>query len=375
MRPFFNGITIQRRDNPQIETMLKAVSLFMETSFHERALEVLEELRDLAVDDFKKLAVIARLEGQCYDSIVTKERPVLNRFYGVRFFGQFSAFFGNQLFVYRRDGFYMANQMAQELRDRFPGATVEFAPPSQAEQEQCYIYVFNVKPLEDRKGFDPWRGGYRQLRPVNKFYSEAPVRVRRTDVAVNEMAEWHRHIVTYETAGALQGIARRSRVVRQSDTRVMRPIECAICDTADKTIELMDGAARIWRDLRFGRTVNPAAVSSLARLLHGVVVAAINGGTRVFQQSFLEGPLSGDADVAKHRNELTEVFRDHVKAIRFALDVHRAAMGDAERLLHVNWEENFEAAKETMRSAVGVIDFGEKPHFGEIPSVKFLPVL
>jgi hypothetical protein len=269
--------------------------------------------------------------------------------------------------------------MIQELIGRFPGAKVDFVAPSAEELEDPnirYIFVFNLKPREVHVEFDPLERPstvmYRSVCSVDEFFSETAVRIRRTDGKFNEMAEWHRRIVTYHTGHKLQGLTRRSPVVKLGEPIMMTPVQCAIYDTNDKTIELMRCASTIWRNLRFGMKVEVVAISSLARLLQGVVVAAVNGGTQVFIELFLKGPLKDDPEVKPFADSLKTALRDQMKAIKFGLDVHAAVMKEQERTLHETWEHNFEDAKKKTADVLREIDFNERAGFGTIPSTSFL---
>jgi hypothetical protein len=216
---------------------------------------------------------------------------------------------------------------------------------------------------------------YRSVCGVDEFFSETAIRIRRTDGKFNEMAEWHRQIITYRTAQKLQGVTRRSAVIEESKTPItMTPIECAVYDTNEKTIELMRCACAIWRNLRFDMKVEGVSVSSLARLLQGVVIAAVNGGTQVFIELFLRGPLKDDPGVRPFAEDLKNALRDQMKAIKFGLDVHAAVMKDPhDRAMHETWESNFDEAKVKTVDVLQKIDFSERAVFGEIPPIDFLP--
>jgi hypothetical protein len=372
----------QTRGERKFAMLMKAASLFMETQFYERAIEVLQDLRNsipVVSGDYMKLRMITQRESECYDNMVIKDRPLLNRFYGVQFFGRFSKFYPDgSLFVYRRGGFFMATQMIQELTARFPGATVDFVAPSPEElanPDIRYILVFNLKPRERKTKFDPLELPanvmYRSVCGIDEFFSETAVRIRRTDGKFNEMAEWYRRIVTYRTAHKLQGLARRLPLVQYGEPKLMLPVECAISDTNDKTIELMRCASLIWRNLRFGVTVELQSISALSLLLQGVVVAAVNGGTQIFIDLFLRGPLKDDPSVKPFAEALKDALRDQMKAIRFGLDIHAVVMKEPERALHETWESNFEDARVKAADILQVIDFAEPPVFGEIPLIRF----
>ncbi|KAK8898902.1 hypothetical protein M9Y10_001194 [Tritrichomonas musculus] len=372
----------QKRRVRKIEMMNKAIELFMKDDFYERALDILSELRDYYTDiegDYEKLEEVAAKEAQCYDMICTKERTVLNRFYGIRFYGnRFNQYFRNKLYIYRRDGFYMATQIMQEMKDHFPQARVEPKAPTDEDKRDpnlFYIHVFNIKP-RDVEGFDPFEDlsaiMTNSCLTVDTFYSETPVRIKRTDAKYNEMAEWYRHITMYKTERPLQGIARRSLVVEESKVIVMTPIECAIYDTNAKTMELMHSASSVWRAKRFNLPIPISASSSLNLLIQGIVNAAVNGGTKVFQDLFLEGPLKDEPGNQKFAGKLIRAFDDQLKAINFALKIHESIMTSTDQALHEVWVENFNSALKTMSRVIGEINLNEQPSFGKIPPVDFL---
>lgn len=371
----------QRRNKRKAEMMCKAIDLFIKDDFYERALDVVNELRSYYEyeGDFEKLNGISQVQSICYDLICTKERTTLNRFYGVRFFGNtFNQFDNNALYIYRRNGFYMATQMMQEMKDNFPHARVEHKPPTLKDfqtENLAYIHVFNVKPV-DNSTFNPLDNlaevMAKSCLTVQTFYSETPVRIKRSDIKVNEMAEWHRQILTFRTELPLQGISRRSRVVTSSDALMMSPIECAISDTNAKTMELLHAACAVWRGQRFNVDIPVSASSSLRLLIQGIVNAAVNGGTKVFQDLFLEGPLSQEKNNMSFREKLILAFKDQLKAVNFALKVHTSIMNEFDAPLHENWEHSFIDAQNNMKNVIGDNDLNEQLSFGTLPSLAFL---
>ena len=381
MQPLYE-FPLEKRSARKRDMLLRAVDLFMETSFYERAIEVLTDIRQYALfkaGDYFVMKKIAEKESQCYDGIVNKERAVLNRFYGVKFYGHFPKNVRNKVFIYRRDGFFMAGQMMQELRDRFPDAKVDGSLPSEEELKDpqfLFIHVFNVKPKDDTAPFDaldsPSAVMYRTVCGVDEFYSEFPIRIRRKDGQFHEMAEWYRQIIYYKTSHKVQGMARRATVISQTEPKLMSPIECAVYDTEQKTLELMRAASVIWRARRFSLPVTQPMISSLSLLIQGIVNANVNGGTAVFRELFLEGPLKNEPGNRAHAEALRSSFRNQLKAIKFAMKIHEAVMSENERALHENWETGVEAAEKSFEPVIGKMNYEEPPTFGEIPSTSFL---
>lgn len=231
-----------------------------------------------------------------------------------------------------------------------------------------------MKP-KDMDKFDPYMPPsdlmVKSCCDMSDFYSETPIRIRRPE-KYNEFAEWHRHIFRYETKRQLQGVVRRLPVTKTSDLIIMYPIECAIFDTNAKTIELMQKASMYWRCLRYNLKFNQVAVSSFSMLVSGIVNAAVNGGTKVFQDLFLEDEkLSKEPINAKFAQKLREAFMDQLKAVNFAIKVHERVMSEQYQGLHDNILESFEEMKKSMEPAIGVVDLNQPPTFGEIPSTDF----
>jgi len=269
----------------------------------------------------------------------------------------------------------MNDQMMRELTDKFPGAKVDPRLPSEEDKKKQYIYVFNMEPKEV-EGFDPYMPAselmIKQVCSINTFYSKTPVRKRRTE-GYGEFAEWHRHVTTYTTKQYLQGTLRRSEVIQISPVKEMSPIECAVYDTNSKTIELMHQACYYWRCLRFGLEYAPQAVSNFTMLITGIVNAAVNGGTAVFQQIFLESPMAKEPICQRYAQALKNAFSDQLRAVNFALIIHDQIVPDVSRPLHEQALGNFKDMASKMEPAIGKVDFSQgKAYFGEIPPTDFL---
>ncbi|OHS93837.1 SH3 domain containing protein [Tritrichomonas foetus] len=375
-----HGQPEQEKCDRKREIMHTAVDLFMQSNFYERALEVLTSLQQYYKDisiDYAELAKIYQKESECYEAICNQERNILNRFYGVRFYGNsFNEYFKDSLFVYRRDGFFMNDQMMRDLKEKFPDANVQPKPPSEEDLKNpdlLYIHVFNMTP-RDVEGFDyltpPSDLMVKSVCGIDSFYSKTPIRKRR-EGNYGEFAEWHRHIFKYKTKRPLQGLVRRLQVVETSPLIELSPIECAIIDTNEKTIELMQKASMYWRCLRYNLKFNQVAVSSFSMLMSGIVNAAVNGGTKVFQELFLESDLKNEPINKKHSQNLKNAFADQLKAVHFALEVHSRVMSEQYAALHQNIIESFADMRSSMEKALGPVDLNEQPTFGTIPPVDF----
>ena len=376
-----HGFPEQPKSERKRNLLHQAVKLFMESDFYERALDVIEILKHYyqTIDiDYLELAELYKLETKCWECVCNPERNILNRFYGVKFYGsKFSSYFKDALYIYRRNGFFMNDQMMRELKEKFPEARIDPKPPSEEDMKDpdlYYIHIFNVKP-RDLEKFEPYLPPselmVKQVCNISMFYSETPIRKRR-EGDYGEFAEWHRHIYKYTTDIALQGPVRRAKVVTTSPVIELSPIECAVLDTNAKTIELMQKACMYWRCLHFHLQYNEMAVSSFSMLMSGIVNAAVNGGTKVFQDLFLEGPLKDEPLSQQFGPALKDAFADQLKAVNFALKIHPHVMSAQYQGLHENVVENFEKMREVMEPAIGKVDLSEPAKFGEIPPLDFL---
>jgi hypothetical protein len=302
---------------------------------------------------------------------------VLNRFYGTKFYGtRFSRYFRDSTYIYRRGGFFMNDQMMRELKEKFPEAKVDPRPPTEeelADPNLFYIYVFNIK-VKDTSKFDPFAPPsthmYRACSGATQFFSEAPIR-KRLAGNYGEFAEWHRHIFIYTIGAALQGPIRRAKVEKLSDLIEMTPIECAVTDTNAKTVELLQKACMYWRCLRFQIHYIEQAVSGFSMLASGIVNAAVNGGTKVFQEIFLESDLKDDPGIAKFAEGLKTAFADQLKAVDFALKVHSCVISPEYLPLHENVTENFVKMQDVMAPAIGRVNLNEPLSFTEVPPTNF----
>jgi hypothetical protein len=358
----------------------KAVELFMQSDFHERALAAIEQLLDFYYNtrlDYATAALLHDQERRCWEGICNMERNNLNRFYGARFYGRhFNQYYRDGLFIYRRNGFYMNDQMTRELKEKFPDVRIDPKPPTDeelADPELYYVHLFNVKPRE-LDSFDPYAPPsetmIKSVCNVTEFYSETPVR-RRLCGNYGEFAEWHRHVYRYTVDFQLQGPIRRATVIEVSPLIEMTPVECAIFDTNAKTIELMMKACMYWRCVRYDLKYQEAAVSAFLMLTSGIVSAAVNGGTKVFQEVFLESDLKYDPQVKKFAPDLKRAFADQLKAVRFALRVHWNVISPDYIPLYENLKGKFQEMQTVMFKAIGTIDLSAPATFGEIPSTDY----
>jgi hypothetical protein len=374
------GFPEQARFERKHALLCEAADLFMQSGFFERALAVYRELEyfyGTIQQNYPALARLFAAQSQCCERMYNSDRPVLNRFYGVRFYGvRFSEYYKDQIFIYRRGGFFMGDQMTSELRERFPEARVESQPPTESELSDpglFYVHVFNVKP-RDLDDFDPYTPRsdlmVKAVCSVTSFYSETPVRKPRPE-DYGEFAEWHRHIVRYKTEYPLQNAIRRAPVVETSAVIELSPIECAIVDVKAKTMELVQTAAMYWRCVRYNLPYRVAAVSSFSMLANGIVNAAVNGGTKIFQNLFLE-LLKDEPINAKHAPELKKAFADQLKVVAFALRVHSNVMSTQYIPLHENIMSSFASMKTVMEQAIGPVNIDDPPEIGVLPSISWL---
>lgn len=355
--------------------MKRAYELYMQAQFFEHAVECTTELRNLLEPkyDYAGLVEVCELESRAWKEITTIERTQLNRFYGAKFFGDcFDEIHRNKTFIYRRGGYFDNGQMLAFMKQKFPNAECSpRPPPDNADFSKGYVYIFNVKPLvEDSYCPEESPAGVmtRTVCRIQKFYSEVPVRVKIEGKKYNEIAEYHRHITEYEVQYPLEGIVRRAVVVKSSGPRVMSPVECAVVDTNAKSLELLQKASSYWRCLTYDVPFDKSAVSAFSMLINGIVNAAVNGGTKLFQELFLEGDLARLPEQLKWAPKLKEAFVTQLKAVNFAISVHNYVVADDFRPLHNQIVEQFVEMQKSMESQVGSVDFSvTTTNLGKIP--------
>ena len=116
---------------------------------------------------------------------------------------------------------------------------------------------------------------------------------------------------------------------------------------------------------------NTTAVSSFSMLASGIVNAAVNGGTKVFQELFLESDLKKEKDNVKNSKALKDAFADQLKAVNFALKVHDIVKSPQYADLHQNIVDNFGEMKKQMEKSLGPIDLDSPPTSFVIPPTDF----
>ena len=372
-----SSIFPEQTAHERVNQMLhKAFELFMQAQFFERAATTADRLRAISekgTPDYEELANIIDLQQKAWQEIVTTERTAINRFYGAKFFGDgFHEYHRNKVFVYRRGGYFDNGQMLNYIRQKFPNAEVSPRPPSDEDKGKDYIYVFNVKPQFEYTYCPeeaPASIMVNSVCNIDTFTLEVPVRVRIKEKKYNEIAEYHRDITTYKIALPLQGITRRSIVITTEGPRRLSPVECAVIDTNAKSLELLQKASSYWRCIMYDAPFDKSAVSAFSMLINGIVNAAVNGGTKLFQELFLEGDLSVLEENKKWAPHLRDAFVNQLKVVNFAISVHNHVVDDAFRPLHNQICEQFVEMQKTMEPQVGKVDFSQTTtELGEIPA-------
>lgn len=369
-----------------------AVRLFMKSMFYERALDVLGMLEDYYRDiniDYGQLADVHKLQSECWSIICDQERNILNRFYGVRFYGnlQPAQYYKPTVYVYRRDGFFMSDKMIMNLKEKFPDVEVSPVAPTEEQQKALnfkYIHVFNLKP-KDITHFDilspPSQMMVESCCGFQEFYSERSYTIKREGKWMNNVskdarvfAQLHMDTYKYTTSKPFQNIVRRLEVAETSDLITLYPIQCAVNDINVKTIELVKVASMYWRCLRYNLPFNQTNTSNFTRLVSGIVDAAVNGGTKIFQDLFLV-ILKDDKENIDNAPKLKLAFIDQAKIVNFAVKIHPYVIADVFMPLHERICESFEQMIKTMEEVIGHIDLDEDPSFCTIPPMDFIAEL
>ena len=353
-----------------------AADLFIEAQFYERAMDALTELHTFHSEDdedYESLSDVAKKMAQCVHNTV-QERTQMNRFYGVYFHGNdFSEYFKDKTFIYRRDGFFMNDAMLTELSQKFPQANVTPKLPEN-DDKGPFIYVFNVKPwTKPVTNFDPLVHPSESLKTqlsCTKFYSEQPVRIRLKE-SVGEFAEWHMKIIEYTIADPLQGIIRRSQVINESPPKMLSPIENAISSLNQKSFELLQIAASFWRQRRLGMK-NNLNTSLFLMNLNGIVNAAVNGGTKVYTDIFLD-KLKNDPINIKFSKQFIRAVTDQMRVVKFAIAVHESVMHESMEQLQQLIKVNFDTMEEQLKEGpIGEVDYSIPTVFGPMPTTDIL---
>ena len=358
--------------------LIKSIDLFIKSMFYERALEIINELKEYYLNiliDYEELSILLKKEIGCYQQINAGERNKLNQFYGIKFYGNsFSEYYSNKLFVYRRDGYFKSTDMMRKLQEKFPKAIVSPKEPTE-ENPDNFIYVFNMKPkLEINFNINdpPSEVMIKSCCEYKEFMSEQPIRIRRKE-NYGEFAEWHRYVYYYETEKILQSFVRRMLVIKTSEKIIVTPIECAILDTSGKTLELAQKSSIYYRMLLYNLNIEKSAVSNFTMLINGIVNAAVNGGTKLLQDLFLgENDFAKEEINLKYSKDLILSFIDQLKTVKFALNIHKYVVPLEFKPLHDNCENDFIQMVQQMKIVIGEINFNENPNYGILPNLNFL---
>ncbi|EAY15263.1 SH3 domain containing protein [Trichomonas vaginalis G3] len=358
-----------------------AVNHFKTALFYESAISAIQELRYYYNNisyDYIALSKLIETEKELYKLISTGGEPIpLNKFFGVRFYGNFDKFWKDKTFIHRRDGFISNGSFLNQMSSWFPGSTIVSKPPEEVKEEMKVIYIFNLIPVVDEKDVDfvlepPSEMMVRTTAKVTHFISEVPLRIRRKD-DLGENAEGFIQTEEFVSPIPMQSYTKQVELKQIGEQVTLSPIEVAIRNLKQKSREILVTAARFYRDKYFYDKVDRNDLACLTRLLNGIADAGVNGGISVYLNLFF-----GDNNFAKekvnvdNREALRTAIIDQLKTLKWGSNLHHFLVDETAILLHMNISSATNKMINLCKRILGEFNVNEQPTFTQLHDLSWL---
>ncbi len=304
--PYFSEEYKEEKEHRRRELMvLRMIELLDKGKDWERAIVWCKELRKYYEDTWQygQLEELLKKEGTFYSNIMTKKR--FPAFFHVAFYGRgFRDLHLEGVYIYKSKELENHVEFANKMKKKYPSAELLSKTPldvvAQNEKDGQYFEVYAVSAITQREidnqyvPRDPRRSPkivkYEQLNNVTNLATAR--RYRESDKpAPNgyDFMDMHREIRIYVVPTPFPCERRRQKV---QDTVVidLDPLENAIKDVEDKTLDLQDSVISHRIDTR-------PDTNELSMHLTGVIDAPVNGGMGKYIEVFF-----GEEYVKNHPN-------------------------------------------------------------------------
>lgn len=331
----------------------QAITYFDQGKMWEMCIKLLNELRvviERDLFDFSLLSELSVLQGQFYKNIVTTER-FFCEYFRVGYYGRgFPVTLRNKEFIFRGLELERLADFSQRIHAKFPESVLMKStdPPTDEvlNADGQHLQIFSVKPcsLVEKDGKPNPRlnknmpaniSKYHIFNEVNCFLYSKPFRKNKVkgETQMQEFADlWYNNWYMV-TEDAFPTVHTRSEVIKKIVVETT-PIQNAIAMIADKNREIQTVTAK-----------QEAAGSTLTLVLKGVIDAAVNGGTTLYTQAFLnDSYLQSNPKDISLCEQLHSLLDQQIPLLEEGLKVH-ARMCSAEM---AGLQEQLETQLKTM---------------------------
>eukprot|EP00742_Colponemidia_sp_Colp-10_P004488 GILJ01004791.1.p1 GENE.GILJ01004791.1~~GILJ01004791.1.p1 ORF type:complete len:1775 (+),score=309.30 GILJ01004791.1:791-5326(+) len=340
----------------------EAIERFGKGKCWEKAILLCELLRnryETELYDYPRLSLMLREQASYFDSIISQERFFASHF-RVAYYGKgFDAEYRDKEFVYRGCELENVMDFTARIRTQFPNAkmlkSTDVPDTDIRESDEQYISIATLTPsseleMEGRSTEEsliiPAKiKKYKQFNDVKIFmYTRVKKSAVKSNNEFRDLWVTKHFLITSET---FPTVRRRLEVVDRREL-LLSPIENAVNNIADKTVELIAKSAQV-REFK-GET---ADTGPLSMTLNGVIDAAVNGGVEKYREAFLSDEyIRENPTHAPLSAKLRQVLKDQLKALEEGLTIHGLKCADAMRPLHEHLTNQLAKMKITLAPLV-----------------------
>jgi hypothetical protein len=343
----------------------QAISLFDKGKAWEDAIKVSSDLVVALRNqlfDYPSLATQLRLQADLYMKIAEQDRFFSNYFY-VAYYGTGSPnALRRKSFIYRGLELERIPHFISRMEKKFPNAEVlkTMDPPASdltdknKERAGQFLQIFTVQPSseDEMNGLQKqpsWlvpnmpegTRKYHAANNVRVFQYSRPFKQPGAPKTTDDNAFEHLWIsqVYVATEDSFPNIQRRLEIVSISEI-VRSPVENAAFAVLQKNNELAEIVTKLQT------TPNEIKVDRLSMALHGILDAAVNGGTAKYQQAFLSDKFITESKNNKKQQEaigmLQRALLAQLQVVSRGLSLHGELCPSNLLALHKRLESQYE---------------------------------
>lgn len=314
----------------------KAIEYFDKAKMWEMCVRLLNEMRvtfERDIFDYKALGDLMIEQSKFYQNIAGPER-FFCEYFRVGYYGKgFPVGLRNKEFIYRGFELERLTDFTQRIQLKFPQSKLltytEEPPEDIMNSPEQYLQIFSVKPSSPEEVNGKANSKIKEDMPVSiqKYYLYNDINVflyskpfrknkQKGETQVQEFADlWIRNIY-YVTKSAFPYVQKRSEIIKKHE-KESTPCENAIVQIEEKNREIVQVSAK--------HDVEGAILSNqFTMVLKGVIDAAVNGGTKLYIEAFLnETFIKTNPTLVSNCEKLARLVSEQRHLLEKGLQVHK----------------------------------------------------
>jgi len=349
------------------DVLFKIIELCISAGYDEYAFPYVDQIYETCVKPFQYIEIIPRiddLQSKLYHRIATADRN-FSSYFKCTFIGQFDRFFKGRSFVYRRDPSQNTNSFINEMKSRFPAATVQSEEPDKEtiEKGTPIIQVTNVLPSNEEEMKDPYYcQDYKKPKYQYDFNEHDKCRIFKMEIPkVDEekLKNGDTLSISYDVSfirinQTFPFLSRRIEIVETTPVKSLSPLEATLISTIKKNNQINLEKFWICERNSQGKALDPNAVKRLFTTVSSTIQINTTGTTNQQCRKFLSDEyVNENPDDSKFVPKFKEEIKTQVKLIEESVAFLRQIETDASKPDNISFETNIKNMKESLNQILG----------------------